>query len=93
MRVQRKEPATQVGRFVAILFGLLGAIVLALLLLYVPHWMVKGTTWGSRNARVAVATVWMIAATVALLWLTWRSGARYATTDDEPLVNSREPRV
>lgn len=57
----------------AIVIALAANALLAIALLYVPHWILTFVPWGGRGARVGVATMWMLLATVAMMWLATRA--------------------
>jgi hypothetical protein len=71
----------RIGWLAAAAIGLGVSAVLALLLLYIPHWMLTKIPSLSRGIRVAMATGWIGAATVLLLALGVRFGHAPARRD------------
>ncbi|HJK99214.1 MAG TPA: hypothetical protein RMF84_18460 [Polyangiaceae bacterium LLY-WYZ-14_1] len=62
-------PAAAAFRAAAVAFGVFAGAVLAFL--FVPQWILVELPWGSRGARVALATLWValaFAGTQAAIW-------------------------
>jgi hypothetical protein len=71
----------RIGWVVAAAIGLGVSVVLALTLLYIPHWMLTKLPALSRGVRVTLATSWIAGATMALLWCGIRFGRADAPVD------------
>ena len=59
---------------IAIGLGILGTAVIGVVLLWIPHLIIKRLPVGGRELRVGLATVWMLGATAGLLFVGARLG-------------------
>ncbi len=71
---ERARISRGIGWPAAVAIGIAVSVFLAVVLLYVPHWMLTRLPFLTRSVRVALATTWMGAVTVALLWAGVRFG-------------------
>lgn len=53
--------------------GLLAVLVLVLLFFYVPHWILTRLSFPARDARVWLATGWVLLALAASSYVGWRT--------------------
>lgn len=67
-----RHPA--IGWWPSVGIGLVVGAVLGLVLLLLPHLIVKVIPWGGRELRVLLATAFMLASTAALIALAARFG-------------------
>lgn len=71
---RRHDDVAQLSWFTAIAIGLGVGVLLGLVLLFVPHLLLTRLLMLSRDVRVALATLWIAGATVALLVAAARYG-------------------